>query len=144
LAHPFLARLLLTALAATHGLAALKIDLNRSHATNPLWTGHARFHLVWQVLNLALAGLVEVGLIWWFGPGAAARFYVAACLVAITLVAFWGALASMRLYGGALYDPNGILPARVRMGGRVLHLDMNTVAVTLGSLVLLISVAIYG
>ncbi len=92
--------------------------------------GHARFHLVWQVLNVALAGLVEI-------------FYVAACLVAIMLVAFWGALAGMRLYGGALFDPNGILPTKVRMGGRILYLDMNTVAVTLGSLVLLISVGIY-
>lgn len=55
-------------------LAALKIDLHRSYATNPLWTGHPRFHVVWQVLNLALAGLVEVGLIWWLRPGAEARF----------------------------------------------------------------------
>lgn len=143
MAHPFFARLLLSSLAATQGFAALKIDLHRSHATNPLWLPHARFHVVWQVLNLSLLALVEVALIWWSGPGAVGRFYLAACVTAMTLVAFWGALASMRLYAGALFDPNGILPWKVSLGGRILRLDMNTVAVTLGSILLVISVAVY-
>ena len=45
------------------GLVALKIDLGRSHTTNPLWLPHARFHVVWQVLNLAFLALAEVALI---------------------------------------------------------------------------------
>jgi hypothetical protein len=32
----------------------------------------------------------------------------------------------------AIADPNGILPWKVRAGGRIVHLDMNTVAATLG------------
>jgi hypothetical protein len=68
----------LSSLAATQGLAVLLIDLRRSHATNPLWTPHARFHVVWQVLNLALLALVELALIWRSGPAAATRFYLAA------------------------------------------------------------------
>lgn len=143
MAHPFFARLLLTSLAASQGLAALKIDLHRSHATNPLWLRHARFHVVWQVLNLALLALVEVVLIWWSGPCAGAGFYLAAFLTATTLAAFWMALGSMRLYSGALFDPNGILPWKVRLRGRILRLDMNTMAVALGSILLVISVALY-
>lgn len=125
----------------TQGLATLKIDLHRSHATNPLWLPHARFHLVWQVFNLALLSLAEVALVW--GPFAEGCFYLAACLIALTLVGFWGALATMRLYAGALFDRNGILPLKVKVGGRILRVEMNTVAVLCGSIVLLIAVAIY-
>ena len=141
--HPFFARVLLSSLAATQGLAVLLIDLRRSHATNPLWTPHARFHVVWQVLNLALLALVELALIWRSGPAAATRFYLAAWLTAMTLVAFCGALASIRLYDGALFDQNGILPWKLRLAERDLQLDKNTIVVALGSMVLLVSVAIY-
>jgi hypothetical protein len=78
LAHPFLARVVLSGIAVTQALATLKIDLHRSHATNPLWLPHARFHLVWQVFNLALLSLGEVALLWWSGPFAEGRFYLAA------------------------------------------------------------------
>jgi len=36
-----LARLMVTAVAAGQGITPLFIDLNRTHATNPLWPGHA-------------------------------------------------------------------------------------------------------
>jgi hypothetical protein len=143
LAHPFFARLLLSSLAATQGLAPLRIDLRPTHATNPLWTRHARFHIVWQVLIMALLAPIEVALIWLSGPAPAERFYLAASLTAMPLLAFWGALASIRLYGGALFDQNGILPWKIHPGGKSLQLDMNTVVVALASILLLITVAIY-
>jgi hypothetical protein len=98
---------------------------------------------VWQVLNLALLALAEIVLVWWSGPFARGRFYLAACLIAITLVAFWGALATMPLYAGALFDQNGILPLKVKIGRRTLQVEMNTVAVLCGSIVLLIAVVTY-
>jgi hypothetical protein len=143
MAHPAFARVLLTGIAVAQGLATLKIDLHRSHATNPLWPSHARFHLVWQVLNLVLLAFAEVALVWWFGPLEQARFYLAACLIGITFVGFWGALATMRLYAGALFDPNGILPLKVKIGEKILQVEMNMVAVLCGSIALLIAVCIY-
>jgi hypothetical protein len=62
----------LSSLAAAQGLVALKIDLDRSHANNPLLLPHVRFHAAWQVLNLALLALAEVALIWWSGSLSAA------------------------------------------------------------------------
>jgi hypothetical protein len=58
-------------------------------------------------------------------------------------VAFWGAFATRRLFAGALFDQNGILPLKVKVGGSIRQVEMNTVAVLLGSIVLLIAVAIY-
>jgi hypothetical protein len=141
MAHPALARILLSGIAVTQGVATLRIDLRRSHATNPLWPPHARFHLVWQVLNLSLFALAEVALVW--GPFPAAGFYLAACLIALTLLGFWAALATMRLYAGALFDRNGILPLNLKIGDRILRLEMNMVAVLCGSIVLLFAVCIY-
>lgn len=43
------ARLLVAAIAAGQGILPVFIDLNRTHATNSLWPGHARFHLVQPV-----------------------------------------------------------------------------------------------
>ena len=143
LAHPFVSRLLLSGLVAAHSLVALKIDLGRSHANNPQWLPHARFHVVWQTLNLSLLGLAELALIWWPGRNRAERFYLAACLTATTLVAFWGALASTRLYSGALFDQNGILPLKLSIRGRIFQLEMNTMAVLFGSIVLVAAVAMY-
>ena len=141
--HLALADAMLTALAAAQGLAPLAIDLNSTHATNPQWVGHARFHVVWQVLSLAFCAVLAVALIWWPGPYPEHRFYCAACLTAIPLAAFLGALASARIYGGALRDPNGIPPIRVCLSGRVLMLDGNTLAVAAGSIVLAAAVVTY-
>ena len=74
--HPLVARGLLTLLCAAQGVATLAIDLNRNHATNPLWPGHARFHLVWQAGSTFMLAAVEVALICWSGPYAMQRFSV--------------------------------------------------------------------
>jgi hypothetical protein len=101
------------------------IDLNRTHATNPLWMGHARFHVVQQVFTLALAAAVEVGLLWWPGDAGRVRFYLAAGLAATSLAGFMLATLTRRLYGGALHDPNGMKPVRIQTSRGVVEVDIN-------------------
>lgn len=105
-----LARVLFTL--ATLGWAALTVvaDFNRTHATNPKWTPHARFHVVWQISSYVGFGLLALALIWWPGPLATERLYLVAVMSAIVYVAFFAALAAMPLYGGAAYDDNGYQP----------------------------------
>jgi hypothetical protein len=138
-----LARIMLTALAAGQGVAPLFIDLNRTHATHPLWPGHARFHLVSQTLSMTLAGAVEVALIWWPGPVLSQRFYLAAMLTAIPMVAFLAATFSRRLYGGALHDPLGIPPGRIRTRNGVVEFDVNVVIITVASVLLIVAVLLF-
>jgi len=108
--HLLLARVLFTL--ATIGWAALTLvaDFNRTHATNPKWTPHARFHVVWQISSYVGFGLLALALIWWPGPLAIERLYLVAVMSAIVYVAFFAALAAMPLYGGGAYDDNGYQP----------------------------------
>lgn len=131
-----LARLMVTAVAAGQGIAPLLIDLNRTHATNPLWPGHARFHVVWQTFGLFLMGLVGGTLIWWPSPGSRQLFYLASLLTALPMLAFLVALFLRRTYGGALHDPNGIQPLRIRIGVKTREFDMNAVLVIFAGVVL--------
>src|SRR5579863_7475335 len=121
----FAARLIVTAIAAGQGVMPVFIDLNKTHATNPLWTGHARFHLVQQVFTLLPAAAIEVALLWYPGAAWRARFYLAALLTATALVGFLLAVVLRPLYGGTLHDPNGIQPLRLQIGSRRVVFDMN-------------------
>jgi hypothetical protein len=132
LTHFTLARDALALLCGLQGAATLAIDLNRTHATNPLWTGHARFHVVWQTCNTALLAALELGLLFLHGPYLVLRFYLAAALAAVPMVGFLLALASRKLYRGSLWDPNGIPPAQIALFDRRWSIDLNTVVVVAG------------
>lgn len=139
----FAARLIVTAIAAGQGVMPVFIDLNKTHATNPLWTGHARFHLVQQVFTLLPAGAVEIALLWYPGAAMRARFYLAALLTATALVGFLLAAVSRELYGGTLHDPNGMQPLRLRIGSRRVVFDMNVPIVALASVLLIVAVILF-
>jgi hypothetical protein len=136
----YLARCAVTTIAVAQGVAAVPIDCNRTHATNPLWPGHARFHVVWQAVSSLLLGLAEAGLIWWKGPQVSARFYLAALLAALPQIGFLIALLARPSYGGTLHDPNGIRPASLPIAGRRIQVDMNAVLVTAALCILLAAV----
>ena len=137
------ARAAVTALALGQGLAPMFIDLNRTHATHPLWPGHARFHVVWQTATAALLGVLEAALIWWPGAYVAERFYLAALLAALPLLGFLAAMVTRRWYCGTLHDPMGIKPVRIQLGGRVIAVDMNAVLVVCAAVVLLGAVLLF-
>jgi hypothetical protein len=109
----------LSLLNLAQGIATVAIDLNRTHATNPNWPGHARFHLVWQVVSSALLCALAVGLIWLRGPTTEYNFYLAAILTCIPLIGFMTAFVSRKMYSGALSDPNGIQPVPLAIRGLI-------------------------
>src|SRR5579872_1706589 len=106
----FLARVLLTLVTLGYGFATILADFNKTHATNPKWTPHARFHVVWQVSSYVGFGLLAFALIWWPGSLALERLYLVATMSVIVYAAFFGALIAMPIYGGSAFDKNGYKP----------------------------------
>ena len=137
------ARWMVAAIAAGQGILPVFIDLNRTHATNSLWPGHARFHLVQQVFTLLPAAAIEVALLWWPGPAMRERFYLAALLSATSLAGFLVATVARPLYGGTLHDPNGIQPVRLTVGSRLIVIEMNVPIVALATVLLMGAVALF-
>jgi hypothetical protein len=122
-----LARVLLTLTTLGYSLGPAIADFNATHATNPAWTPHARFHVVWQVASYILLALVGLGLIWIAGPSATARLYLAALLAAAVYAGFFATAFAMRAFGGRLIDTNGYPPfTTVEVAGRAVPLDRNT------------------
>lgn len=141
--HHLIAQVALSSLCVVQAVATVAIDFNRTHATNPLWPGHARFHLVWQSSTIVFLTGLELVLVWIHGPCAPQRFYLSALLAALSPLGFLSALLSRRLFGGTLSDANGIRPARVTLLGAVRVIDLNLVAVVAALLSLLAMVSVY-
>ena len=141
--HQIIARGLLALLCAFQGLATLAIDLNHTHATNPEWPRHARFHLVWQDISVFLLSALDVALICWRGPYVKQRFYLAAVLTSVPMLAFLLAFISRKTYGGSLSDPNGISPARIAIFDTRLRVDLNLLAEIAALLTLVVILVIY-
>ena len=108
--HMLLARVLLTLNTIGYGVLTIFADFNKTHATNPKWTPHARFHVVWQISSYVGFGLLALALLWWPGPYALERLYLAAIMSAIVYAAFFATVIAMPLYGGGAYDSNGYQP----------------------------------
>jgi hypothetical protein len=137
--HALMARWMLAIICGAQGFGALAVDLNRTHATNPQWPRHARFHLVWQAISYALLSLLETALILAPGPFREQRFYLAAILASIPMLSCLAAFAWRKSYGGTLSDPNGIQPLRVMVFGSQFHIDLN-LAVEIVALLMLLAI----
>lgn len=134
---------MVTAVAAGQGITPIFVDLNRTHATNPLWTGHARFHVVDQTVVMVLLAVVEVCLLWWIAPAERWVFFLATLLTSTPIVSFLVAMFVRAIYAGTLHDENGVRPIRMRIAGAVREIEMNVVLVIAGAAVLMFAVLIY-
>jgi hypothetical protein len=131
-----LPKILLTLATLGYSLIPVLADFNRTHATNPLWTGHARYHVVWQVTSYVLLAALALVLIWAPGPMETGRFLVAATIAGAIYAGFFGAAATMRMYDGKLADENGV-PDVAIAGARI---DLNLLVFSVIVLVLIASV----
>lgn len=118
-------RILFTLVAIAIGIGPMIADFNETHATNPLWPPHARFHVVWQVLSQAGVSCVILYLLWAGSSDYFTHITLAAILNYIWCVSFYSTLASMSLFGGALKDVNGIKPFRFNILGNEYLVDTN-------------------
>jgi hypothetical protein len=131
------ARILLTVAVLGYSLVTIKADFNKTHATNPTWTPHARFHVVWQILSYAGIGIIALFLIWSGGAMPLERLYLAAALAVAIYGAFFASVFARPMFGGALYDQNGYLPFKPPVGSPGWRWDINVTAFTIMSAILL-------
>jgi hypothetical protein len=126
---------------ATLGYSAIPafFDSNNTHATNPSWTGHARFHVVWQVSSYVYIGLLALVLVWSAGS-AVGPLWIATLLAAGAYGGFWTAYVTRPIYNGGLVDEvNGVPPFLWNIAGRRIETDANvTIFAPVAALVIII------
>jgi uncharacterized protein DUF6640 len=135
-----IARILFTLMTAGWAVLTVVADFNKTHATNPKWTPHARFHVVWQISSYVGLGLLAFALIWWPGPMAIERLYLVAVMGALVYAAFFVALIAMPIYGGAAYDDNGYQPFKAPIPIISKTWDANITAFSIQLIILLAAV----
>ncbi len=117
------AKILISLVALMTAFGPMKADFNKTHATNPLWTPHARFHVVWQVLCQAGVAMFVLYILW--GTDFPGHEILAAMMNFNWIVSFFLTLANMKRFEGSLKDVNGIPPFRFNIGGAVRLVDTN-------------------
>ncbi|MEN8721932.1 MAG: DUF6640 family protein [Alphaproteobacteria bacterium] len=118
-----IAKILISLLAVLQAFGPMKADFNQTHATNPLWPAHARFHVVWQVLTQAGVSGFVLFLLW--AVPSETNNWIAAFLAFNWIISFFINLAVMGKYDGALKDVNGIKPFKFNIGGKIREVDTN-------------------
>ena len=100
-------KILITVSAIIYGFVPLLVDLNKTHATNPLWTGHSRFHVVWQVMITFFIALLSLYFLW-IKQHEVENILISFLLGLSVLGSFFINVILMRFYKGTLSDQNGV------------------------------------
>jgi hypothetical protein len=114
-------------------------DLNRTHAANPEWPGHARNHLVTQVLTTSSLGACALYFLWSGRVEQELGICIAMILSVAALAPFFISSLASPIYGGQ------IMPVRkglgtVRFGrieGNLANFSVSAILLVTGRLLLL-------
>ena len=123
----FISKILLTLICIGFGTITPLIDFNESHATNPLWTGHARFHLVWQVNAMIINALLSLVLMWFFYSPLIHLIVI--LLNYLWIFSFLATAIGLKLFDGELNDINGVPPVFIKILGKKYEIDRNLQAI---------------
>jgi hypothetical protein len=126
-----LSKTLITISIILYGFVPPFVDFNKTHATNPNWVGHARFHVVWQVLITFCIAVIALFLLWFSEIENVLRLNLVLWLSLSVLGSFFLNIAFKSIYGGTLADPDGIQPIG-KINGNVLSFSLALVLLLMG------------
>ena len=129
-------KILISLATVIYGFIPLFVDLGKTHATNPLWTSHARFHVVWQVIIMFFLAITGLYFLWFSDTTESYSINLPFLFGLIVLGGFLLNVLVRHLYKGTLSDPNGVPP----IFGKV---DANLFGFTLGLVLLVLGYIIY-
>ena len=124
----FISKVLLSLICIGFGTITPLIDFNESHATNPLWTGHARFHLVWQVNAMIFTAVLSILLLWIFYS--MSNHLIVILLNFLWIFSFYVTVFGIKLFDGELNDINGVPPVFINLLSKRYEIDRNIQAIT--------------
>ena len=129
-------KILISLATVIYGFIPLFVDLGKTHATNPLWTSHARFHVVWQVIIMFFLAITGLYFLWFSDATQSYSINLPFLFGLIVLGGFLLNVLVRHLYKGTLSDRNGVPP----IFGKV---DANLFGFTLGLVLLVLGYIIY-
>lgn len=136
------AKVLLTLITLGYSAIPTLFDFNETHATNPSWTGHARYHVVWQVSTFDYLAILSLFLIWTAGADVG-QLWIPAVIAIAAYGGFWTALLTRKRYGGILQDEvNGVPRFSYNIIGWKFEVDANISLFTPATVLTLIAVAL--
>ena len=120
-----------------YGVIPLFADLNRTHATNPRWPAHARFHVVAQVFTTASIAMVALWLLWSSGIVRSLGICIAVVLSLCVIGSFFAGADFRNWYGGVLSDKDGGIPKLNKFDLNSINFGAAAVLLIAGRLLLL-------
>ncbi|MEO1582579.1 MAG: DUF6640 family protein [Pseudomonadota bacterium] len=98
------ARISLTISALLFSVGPTVVDLSPSHVFNDAWPPHARFHMVWLLAVLAVAGLATFAGAWLIKDDQVKLFRLITLPGWLVIIPFFAAVLTVGAYGGSLSD----------------------------------------